>query len=175
MATKLWTFYLSSPGVDMPGPFQADFLGEVPDADVRYHDGCRKHVRVYRLRVRGRDGEEIEVHRRYSQFRQLVASMPKLGWDVVPPQSFWRLAFSKRFRERRAQQLAKLVAYALALDPLATSPVLRRFLGLGSAGRGVLETPRGALNCIQEESSDEDDVSTDAPSDSDDVPCGARG
>lgn len=127
------------------GPFEADFLWEVHASQVRYYNAFGRRIHAYRLRVRGADGSEIEVHRRYSQFRRLVAAMPLLDMARLPPKSFWRLRFSSQFRDNRAEHLSTLVADALALDPFAVNMALRRFLAIAAPGQKAQAPTRPEL------------------------------
>lgn len=120
------------------GPYAVDFLGETPRDRICYHNAFGRRVRAYRLRVRGADGSEVEVHRRYSQFQHLVAVTPRLEAGSLPCKSFWRLRLSSGFRDDRSLRLSALVAEALALDPFAVNMVLRRFLGIALPGQAAL-------------------------------------
>lgn len=168
MATVHWAQHISSEVASLAatsGPYKVDFLGEVPKTDVHYYDNCcKKRVRVYRLRVRGKDGSETEVHRRYSQFQHLVACTPPLDWHLLPPQSFWRLRCSKSFRERRSQQLSELVKQAVELDPHAATLVMSEFLGVAPPGQRSRAEASGILHCIKE-GMHEDGASTNGSDD----------
>lgn len=114
-------------GLELFGPFAARIV-----ADITLGSGSS----TYLLKVKGCNGEHI-VQRKYSCFAELsVALGQHCRLPGMPPKSVFRRRFSFRFREERAVALGDLVSAAVANDPLAKGPALRRFLGLSHIEAG---------------------------------------
>lgn len=117
---------LSAPHV---GPFLVDLLSQDEGVDKAGHV-------TYSVRVRGRNSKHV-VHRRYSCFERLRWCLVQLGVDQralpLPPKSIFRkrLPWVKgAFLANREEGLRQLLRAAVALDPDAEEPMLRKFLGL---------------------------------------------
>lgn len=110
------------------GPFSAVLVG--------MSSGNSLDPAAYRINVYGLDGEHV-VFRRYSHFADLRAKLIESGLQgtaelpPLPPKSFFRKKFLKKFMLQRAACLRRFFQVALQADRFLTTVALSDFLAVG--------------------------------------------
>mmetsp|Transcript_127052 Transcript_127052/g.230713 ORF Transcript_127052/g.230713 Transcript_127052/m.230713 type:complete len:439 (-) Transcript_127052:217-1533(-) len=113
-----------------------------------------KNVTTYRILITGPGGSHV-VYRRYKEFEDLHESLfgqssghTEASAAAMPPKSFFRKTFMKKFRDQRQNQLGDVANAALmeAADAdLDSCPIaLRKFLGLDDTSWATWDEPVSA-------------------------------